>query len=210
MGPRNERRDDQSNLRITREDEPGQVTVCNLEVAQFVYLMLHNPKIRDVIDTIGKKGVLIIGRFSEERLAILHAIRDKLQDQYELVPMMFESDPLSTKSLLETVSTLANLSRFVIADLTNAKSVLQELMVIVRELPSLPVQLILHESAEIPPMVETERLRANVLEPYFYSTKEKLIEDLANRVIGPAEDRAHEFESKLAEFREKRKTRKSN
>ena len=32
------------------------VTVDDLEVAQFVYLMLNNRKIRNVIDTIGKKG----------------------------------------------------------------------------------------------------------------------------------------------------------
>ena len=40
-------------------DEPD-ITVDNIEVAQFVYLLLHNEKIRDVIDTIGKKGVLLL------------------------------------------------------------------------------------------------------------------------------------------------------
>jgi hypothetical protein len=38
-------------LIITRWDEPA-ITVDNIEVAQFVYLLLHNEKIRDVIDTI--------------------------------------------------------------------------------------------------------------------------------------------------------------
>jgi hypothetical protein len=52
----------QQNLVITRADEPT-VTVDNIEVAQFIYLLLHNEKIRDVIDTIGKKGVLLLGRF---------------------------------------------------------------------------------------------------------------------------------------------------
>jgi hypothetical protein len=46
----------QQNLVINLENEPT-VTVDNIEVAQFVYLLLHNEKIRDVIDTIGKKGV---------------------------------------------------------------------------------------------------------------------------------------------------------
>jgi hypothetical protein len=35
----------------TEENKP-EITVDNLEVAQFTYLMLHNQKIRDVIDTI--------------------------------------------------------------------------------------------------------------------------------------------------------------
>src|SRR5215207_7820481 len=53
----------QQNLVITHELEP-EVTVDNIEVAQFVYLLLHNQKIRDVIDTITSKAVLILGRFT--------------------------------------------------------------------------------------------------------------------------------------------------
>ena len=45
----------QSDLVITDKDEPV-ITVDNLEVAQFIYLLLHNEKIREVIDTIGQKG----------------------------------------------------------------------------------------------------------------------------------------------------------
>ena len=60
----------QRNLIITPEDEPA-ITVDNIEVAQFIYLLLNNPKIRDVIDTIGKKAVLILGRFTPERKAVL-------------------------------------------------------------------------------------------------------------------------------------------
>jgi hypothetical protein len=37
----------QQNLVITRPDEPT-ITVDNIEVAQFVYLLLHNEKIREV------------------------------------------------------------------------------------------------------------------------------------------------------------------
>jgi hypothetical protein len=41
----------QQNLIITSSNE-SEITVDNIEVAQFVYLLLHNEKIRDVIDTI--------------------------------------------------------------------------------------------------------------------------------------------------------------
>jgi hypothetical protein len=47
----------QQNLVITRLHEP-EITVDNIEVAQFIYLMLRNEKIRDVIDTITSKAVL--------------------------------------------------------------------------------------------------------------------------------------------------------
>ena len=36
--------------------------------------MLHNQKIRDVIDTITSKAVLILGRFTDERKAVLDAL----------------------------------------------------------------------------------------------------------------------------------------
>jgi hypothetical protein len=54
---------------ITQEDE-FEITVDDIEVAQFVYLLLHNEKIRDVIDTVTSKAVLILGRFTDERKAV--------------------------------------------------------------------------------------------------------------------------------------------
>src|SRR5262249_55170805 len=62
----------QQDLVITPEDEPA-ITVDNIEVAQFIYLMLNNQKIREVIDTITSKAVLILGRFTDERKAVLDA-----------------------------------------------------------------------------------------------------------------------------------------
>ena len=90
-------------------------------VAQFVYLLLHNPDRRPVIDTSGEKGVLILGRFTEERTAVLAAIRIKLRE-LEFVPMMFEFKNPTQRDFTETIQTLAGLSRFIIADITNPRS----------------------------------------------------------------------------------------
>jgi uncharacterized protein YjbI with pentapeptide repeats len=49
----------QLNLVITRSKQPP-ITVDNIEVAQFIYLLVDNPKIRDAIDAIAKKAVLIL------------------------------------------------------------------------------------------------------------------------------------------------------
>src|SRR5262249_22203514 len=68
----------QRNLVITHPNEPI-VTVDNVEVAQFVHLLLHNEKIRDVINTIGNKGVLLLGRFTEGRMVVLERLREKLR-----------------------------------------------------------------------------------------------------------------------------------
>ena len=65
----------QSSLVITSPDEPV-ITVDDMQVAQFIYLLLNNENIRSFIDTITSKVVLILGRFSEQRKPILDAIRE--------------------------------------------------------------------------------------------------------------------------------------
>ena len=90
---------------ITPDDEPA-VTVDDLEVAQFVYLLLHNEKIRHVIDTVGKKGVLLLGRFTEGRIAVLERLRDELRKRGYL-PIVFNFDKPETKDFTETVRLLS-------------------------------------------------------------------------------------------------------
>jgi hypothetical protein len=63
-----------TDLIITPKFEPA-ITVDNLNVAQFVYLLLNNQEIRQVIDAVGKKGVLILGRFTPERKAVLDTLQ---------------------------------------------------------------------------------------------------------------------------------------
>ena len=124
---------------ITKGGQP-EITVDNLEVAQFIYLLLHNEKIRDVIDTIGKKGVLLLGRFTEGRLAILERLRTELRKR-DFLPMVFNFDKPETKDFTETVRLLAGLSRFVIVDITNPRSAPLELQATVPEymIPFVPI-----------------------------------------------------------------------
>jgi uncharacterized protein YjbI with pentapeptide repeats len=53
----------QRDLIITPPQENA-VTTDSLQVAQFLYLLLNNRTLRDVIETVGKKAVLILGRFA--------------------------------------------------------------------------------------------------------------------------------------------------
>src|SRR5262249_9955273 len=139
----------QQNLIITNlaENEP-EITVDNLEVAQFIYLMLHNQKIRDVIDAITSKVVLILGRFTDERKAVLDALREELRKR-NYVPILFGFSVPATRDITEPISLLARMARFVVADITDAKSIPQELSMVVPDMPSVPVQpLLLEGSAE--------------------------------------------------------------
>ena len=182
----------QTGLVITRDNE-ATITVDNLEVAQFIYLLLNNQKIRDVIDTITSKVVLILGRFTPERKAVLDALRDELRRQMYL-PVLFDFDKPASRDITETVSTLAHLARFVIADITDAKSIPQELMAIVPTLPSLAVQPLILASQHEYGMFEHFTRFPWVLPVYRYTDEVNLLQSLQEKVIMPVEQKAQELE----------------
>jgi hypothetical protein len=171
---------------IFKDMNEPEITADNIEVAQFIYLMLDNKKIRDVIDTITSKVVLILGRFTDERKAVLDALREELRKRNYL-PILFDFAPSATRDITETVSLLARMARFVVADITDAKSIPQELAVIVPDLPSVPVQPLLLEGSDEYGMFEHFKRYPWVLETYRYPSSERLIADLGERVINAAE-----------------------
>ena len=156
----------QRDLIITPPHE-NVVMTDSLHVAQFLYLLLNNRTIRDVIETVGKKAVLILGRFNEQRKPILEAIRRELR-QAGLVPILFDFEGPRNRDITETVSTLAHLARAVIADLSEPRSLPQELMSIIPNLPSVPLQPIIARSAVEYGMFEHFRKYSWVRETFCY------------------------------------------
>ena len=184
----------QSNLVITDEGE-SLVQVDSLEVAQFIYLLLNNGKVRSVIDTITSKGVLILGRFTPDRIAVLEAIREELR-KGDGLPVLFDFEKPGSQTTLETISTLAHMARFVVADLTDAKSVLQELQAVVPLSPSVVVQPLLRASQEEPGMFDFIRKFPWVPDTHRYADQETLLAELDRKVIAPAETKAKEVARK--------------
>ena len=184
----------QANLVITPPGE-SPIQVDNLEVAQFIYLLLNNQKIRSVIDTITSKVVLILGRFTPERKVVLDAIRDELRKR-DYLPVLFDFEKPASRNLTETISTLAHMARFVIADITDAKSIPQELMAIVPNMPSVPVQPLLLASQQEYGMFEHFRNYPWVLKEVLYDDQQTLLAELSEKVIAPAEAKAKELARK--------------
>jgi uncharacterized protein YjbI with pentapeptide repeats len=181
----------QQNLIITHEDEP-EITVDNIEVAQFIYLLLHNKKIRDVIETITSKAVLILGRFTAVRKAVLDALREELRKR-DYLPILFDFDKPRSRDTDETITLLARMAKFIIADISDAKAVLQELRAIVPDLPSVPVQPIILAKQEEPGMFDFYRNRPSFLTVHRYADQEELLSDLGDKVIRPAELKVQEL-----------------
>jgi hypothetical protein len=190
---------DQSNLRITRDDEPGRVTVDNLEVAQFVYLLLHNKKIKNVIDTIGEKGVLILGRFIPKRKVVLDAIRDGLRKK-GFVPIMYDFERPSNRDFTETIRTLAGLSRFIIADITNPRSSPLELQATMPDymIPFVPI---IQENEKPFAMFRDLKQKYGewVLDVLRYDSVDNLVKVLDKAVVRPALEKGQELLLKKAE-----------
>jgi Pentapeptide repeats (8 copies) len=182
----------QQNLVITRMDEPA-ITVDNIEVAQFIYLLLHNEKIRDAIDTIGKKGILLLGRFTEGRMVVLERLRDKLRD-LGFVPMVFNFDKPETKDFSETVRLLASLSKFVIVDITNPRSAPLELQATVPDYMVPFVPILQHGEEPFSMFVDLQNKYDWVLQPVVgYPSVDRLVEVLEDKVVRPAEAKFNEL-----------------
>jgi hypothetical protein len=185
----------QQNLVITPDDAP-EITVDKIEVAQFVYLLLHNQKLRDVIDTVTSKAVLILGRFTDERKTVLDALREELRRRNYL-PILFDFEVPKGRNVTETVTLLARMARFIIADLTDPSSIPQELQAIIPSV-RVPVQPVLLEGSPLYSMFKDFDPQDFhwVLPLYRYKEPKQLLATLAENVIAPAERKAEALEER--------------
>src|SRR6266566_4368625 len=172
----------QNSLIIAGHEQPL-ISVDNLKIAQFIYLLLNNQEIRDVIDIVAKKFVLILGRFTLERKKVLDALRDELR-QHNYLPILFDFEKPSSRNLTETVS--------IIADLTDPRSIPNELRAIIPIL-RVPVQPLLNILEEPYGMFEDFKDYPWVLPPYRYIDLPTLLATLEEQIIDPAEQKAHEL-----------------
>ena len=55
--------------------------VDNIELAQFVYYLSRHKKMRDAINILNSKGVLLLGKFRDGGLDRLYKLRDWLKEK---------------------------------------------------------------------------------------------------------------------------------
>ena len=181
----------QANLVITFPSEPT-IMVDTLDVAQFIYLLLNNKHIHEVITSITSNIVLILGRFTPERKPILEAIRDELRERH-YTPMLFNFEKPLSRDFSESLRTLARIAHFIIADLSLHKSISQELRAI---LPgtAVSVQPLLNGSRRLYNMFPDFKQYPYVLPGYRYNGLVDLQATFEEKVIKPAEEKAKELE----------------
>jgi uncharacterized protein YjbI with pentapeptide repeats len=184
-------RTQQNDLVITPNEVPT-LTVDNLEVAQFIYLLLNSKGIRDAIDTITSKVVLILSRFTPQRKIILDSIRNALRER-NYIPLLFDFDKPASRDYIETVSILAHISRFVIADFSGSKIVHEEVPHIVRTLAIPLVPILTKYSMERTTLYNLRRDHKYVLDTVRYKDNNDLLKILNTQIIQPAEIMANKL-----------------
>ncbi len=175
----------QENLLITNYGEPA-IKVDNLEIAQFVYLLLNHRRLRDILNAVTERGVLVLGRFGGGGLEVLQAIAAKLREE-KYLPIIFDFERPQARNYTETVKTLAGLARFVVVDLSGS-SVPQELYATVPHF-KIPFVPIIEASKKLYSMaVDIFEYPWVVRPPVTFGTIEELLELLPAKVIAPAEE----------------------
>ncbi|MBD2186223.1 pentapeptide repeat-containing protein [Aerosakkonema funiforme] len=181
----------QSNLAIAPPGETA-IVVDNLELAQFIYLLLNQKKIRQLIDSSPSEVVLVLGSFlSQQRKDILEAIQDRLRLHCYL-PVVFALDSSTNRDIADTISCLAKMARFILVDLTEAKNIPQQLQDILPQLERVPVQPFVQAKAGEYPIFENSQL-SWLLPTYRYRDLKDLIDYLQEKTIPIVEVKAEKL-----------------
>jgi len=151
--------------------------------------LLYSEGLRNFIDTIATKLVLILGRFTPARKAVLDRLRDELRRR-DMVPVVFDFSKPSSRDLSETVSALAHLAQFVLVDLTDATSVPHELESTVPHLPSVTFVPLIEDGQNIYAMFEHIERYPWVMQPITYAPA-TLAADLVSEIMGVVETARH-------------------
>lgn len=188
----------QTDLLISKEGK-AKITMDNLEFAHLTNLLLNNKNISDAVNIIGKKGVLILGRFSiAERKDVLDAIRTALREKNYL-PIVFDFERPTKKDFTETIKNLAGVSKFIIADITNPKSSSLELQAIVPNYRTPLIPIIQTGEGAFPMFQDLwDKYSDWVTEPLNYTSIDDLIGKFEKDVIKRAEKIHSELQHKKA------------
>ena len=186
----------QSDLDVMPAQQPV-LSVDRLQTAQLVGLLLHNEGARRDVFAITLNTVLVIGRFPPERQTVLAALKDSLRrGGYSPVVLDFHLPGGGDKA--EMVKILGRMSRFVVADLTEDRRIVETLDAVVHFLPSIPIQPI--GQAEGPGAADESHYGKYrwVLPFWAFRDPDDLAARFGREVVAPAEQKAAEIRQKMS------------
>ena len=102
-------------------------------------------------------------------------------------PVLFDFDKPTTRNTIETVTTIARLARFILADITDPRSVPHELATLVPSLPSVPVQPLIGKGAEPWGMYDSIKVYPWVRPIWTYEDKRDLVCRFETEIVASIE-----------------------
>lgn len=159
--------------------------VDDLALAQFFYFLNQPDGFGKSLKQLNKRSVLLLGKFKEGGLELLKTVGEMLRRR-NYIPIVFDFDPSEHTSLIENVTTMAGLSRFVLANL-EGNSVPAELAKVTSNYRN-PVIGWIHDDKhhEVYAMFKDVAALANA--QYFTYTNELNLEVQLDKVIVKAEE----------------------
>jgi uncharacterized protein YjbI with pentapeptide repeats len=173
----------QTGLVISAAHEP-MLTIDDIEVAQLHYLLMHSDRTRSLIDSLQTKNVLLLGRFSGERAAVLDTIKEELH-RLGFMPVVFDFERPTARDFTESIMTLAAMSRFIVVDITNPKTTPVELAAVLPHYRT-PVVPIIQRGERPFAMFEDLQKYPWVLPVLHYESSEALRRVFADAIVAPA------------------------
>jgi hypothetical protein len=145
----------------------------------------------EIMSELSRRRVLILGRFTGRRLEVLQKIKSHLaKHSNRYIPELFTFRKPDSRDLVEAIIGFAALSRFVIADLSEPKSVQSELEAIVPHFQSVPVVPLINRTGREYATFSSVQRRENVVKPTVrYSNLDDLVKKLDEEVVPMAEQK---------------------
>jgi hypothetical protein len=148
----------------------------------------------EIMSELSNRRVLILGRFSGRRLKILKAIKERLgKHSKRYIPELFTFEKPDSRDLVEAIIGFAALSRFIIADISEPKSVQSELEAIVPHFLSVPVVPLINQTGKEYATFSSIKRRQNVVKPIVrYRDLDDLLKKLDEEIVPKAEAKLNE------------------
>ncbi|MBW1298118.1 pentapeptide repeat-containing protein [Aquimarina litoralis] len=178
----------QNNLIIhdTRGLLTNRIIVCDIEVAHIINLLCSNDKFSNLTSESQSKFILILGRFGVNK-ENLEKLKDKIIQDTNYSPIVFDwNNDKSNLDFIETIVFLSGFAKFIVADISNPKSVPAELQAILSNI-MLPVFPIMHESDSEYAVFTSIKKYQWVYNLIVYDNFEKIIDKFEKAILYPAE-----------------------
>ncbi|MGQ0801356.1 MAG: pentapeptide repeat-containing protein [Pseudomarimonas sp.] len=174
-------------------DDHLPLRIRNIETAQLIDQVCDG-KFANAVNEMTGCAVLLLGRFDKAGRERLDVLRRGLEEQGYL-PLIFEFVPPTDRTVTETVVLLAHMVKFIVADLSDPRSVGHELRSIIPTL-GVPVVPVISANQDAYSMFGDYWRYDWVLDIVRYGSTQELADILLSRIISPALGKAEQIDAR--------------